>query len=74
MEGATFTVSSLGAMGGTGFTNNKPSDDIVGISRVKKNFSVENGEIGEKLSLPLTLSYDHRVLMVQMQENLCWQN
>lgn len=64
MEGATFTVSSLGAMGGTGFTPiiNPPEVGIVGISRVKKNFSVENGEISEKLSLPLTLSYDHRVI------------
>ena len=64
MRGSTFTISSLGGIGGTGFTPivNAPDVAILGVTRSKMQ-PVWNGEEFEpRLMLPLSLSYDHRVI------------
>src|SRR5260221_8463597 len=70
MQGGTFSISSLGGLGGTAFTPiiNAPEVAILGVSRssLKPIFSGK-GEKGEdifkaRLMLPLSLSYDHRVI------------
>jgi pyruvate dehydrogenase E2 component (dihydrolipoamide acetyltransferase) len=64
MRGSTFTISSLGGIGGTSFTPivNAPDVAILGVTRSKMR-PVWNGEEFEpKLILPLSLSYDHRVI------------
>jgi pyruvate dehydrogenase E2 component (dihydrolipoamide acetyltransferase) len=64
MSGATFTISSLGGIGGTGFTPivNAPEVAILGVVR-SKMAPVWNGkEFLPRLMLPLSLSYDHRVI------------
>ena len=64
LKGATFTISSLGKIGGTGFTPiiNPPEVGILAVSRSKKALVLENNEILEKTLMPLALSYDHRVI------------
>ena len=70
MQGCTFTISSLGGIGGTYFTPiiNAPEVAILGVSRsVLKPVHAGKGEKGEdlfkaRLMLPLALSYDHRVI------------
>lgn len=65
MEGSTFTVTNLGGLGGSHFTPiiNWPEVAILGISRATMTpfYDVE-GEIRPRLLLPLSLSYDHRVI------------
>ncbi len=64
MQGGCFTISSLGGIGGTKFTPivNSPEVAILGVSRAKMQ-PVWNGESFEpRLILPLSLSYDHRVV------------
>lgn len=64
MQGACFTISSLGHIGGDGFTPivNTPEVAILGVSRAKMQ-PVWNGEgFKPRLVLPLSLSYDHRVI------------
>jgi len=64
MQGATFTISSLGGIGGTGFTPivNSPQVAILGLSRSYMK-PVWNGESFQpRLTLPFSLSYDHRVI------------
>jgi pyruvate dehydrogenase E2 component (dihydrolipoamide acetyltransferase) len=64
MRGSTFTISSLGGIGGTGFTPivNAPDVAILGVTRSKMQ-PIWNGEEFEpRLMLPLSLSYDHRVI------------
>jgi len=64
MRGSTFTISSLGGIGGTGFTPivNAPEVAILGVTR-SQMLPVWNGEEFEpRLILPLSLSYDHRVI------------
>ena len=64
MQGACFTISSLGHIGGTGFTPivNAPEVAILGVSRATMQ-PVWNGEkFKPRLMLPLSLSYDHRVI------------
>ena len=64
MQGACFTISSLGHIGGTGFTPivNAPEVAILGVSRASIQ-PVWNGEsFDPRLMLPLSLSYDHRVI------------
>ena len=63
MEGGTFTVSSLGGFGGTGFTPiiNAPEVAILGVSKAKVKPVHINGQFLPRLILPLSLSYDHRV-------------
>ena len=64
LKGATFTISSLGAIGGIGFTPiiNPPQVGILGVSRSNKVLELENNKIVEKIMVPLVLSYDHRVI------------
>lgn len=64
MEGATFTISSLGGIGGTGFTPiiNPPEVGIMGVSKTKSQASFDGNEIIEKILLPFSVSYDHRVI------------
>ena len=64
MQGACFTISSLGHIGGTGFTPivNTPEVAILGVSRATMQ-PVWNGQsFDPRLMLPLSLSYDHRVI------------
>nr|MBP9216144.1 2-oxo acid dehydrogenase subunit E2 [Agitococcus sp.] len=64
MQGASFSISSLGGIGGTAFTPivNWPEVAILGVSRASQK-PVWNGKSFEpRLMLPLSLSYDHRVI------------
>jgi pyruvate dehydrogenase E2 component (dihydrolipoamide acetyltransferase) len=64
MQGASFTISSLGGIGGTAFTPivNAPEVAILGVVR-SKMAPVWNGtEFKPRLMLPISLSYDHRVI------------
>lgn len=64
VEGSSFTVSSLGSIGGLGFTPiiNPPDVAILGIARAQLRPVFEAGGIRPALMLPLSLSYDHRVI------------
>lgn len=64
MSGATFTVTNLGGIGGTGFTPivNWPEVAILGLSRSRTELKLHGGAVIERLMLPLSLSYDHRVI------------
>jgi pyruvate dehydrogenase E2 component (dihydrolipoamide acetyltransferase) len=64
MQGAVFTVSSLGGIGGTAFTPiiNAPEVAILGVARASMKPVYENGSFQPRLMLPLALSYDHRVI------------
>jgi pyruvate dehydrogenase E2 component (dihydrolipoamide acetyltransferase) len=64
MNGGTFTISNLGGIGGTGFSPivNWPQVAILGLSRSKLTPVVRNGQVVPRLLLPLSLSYDHRVI------------
>jgi pyruvate dehydrogenase E2 component (dihydrolipoamide acetyltransferase) len=64
MTGGTFTISNLGGIGGTGFTPivNWPQVAILGMSRGKQVPVWRDGRAEPRLMLPLSLSYDHRVI------------
>jgi pyruvate dehydrogenase E2 component (dihydrolipoamide acetyltransferase) len=64
MQGGSFTVSSLGGIGGTSFTPiiNAPEVAILGVSRSVHKPVFESGTFVPRLMLPLSLSYDHRVI------------
>ena len=64
MQGGSFTISSLGGIGGTFFTPiiNAPEVAILGVSRHKMQPVWQDGEFVPRLMLPLSLSYDHRVI------------
>ncbi len=66
MQGGSFTISSLGGIGGTLFTPiiNCPEVAILGVSRssMKPVYNAESKEFEARLILPLSLSYDHRVV------------
>ncbi|MCM2311587.1 MAG: 2-oxo acid dehydrogenase subunit E2, partial [Steroidobacteraceae bacterium] len=64
MQGGVFTISSLGGIGGTAFTPiiNAPEVAILGVSRAAQRPVFENGGFVPRLLLPLSLSYDHRVI------------
>ncbi|WP_437192194.1 2-oxo acid dehydrogenase subunit E2 [Planctomicrobium sp. SH527] len=64
MQGATCTVTNLGGIGGVGFTPivNYPEVCILGMSRGQTELQLVDGKIVERLMLPLSLSYDHRVI------------
>jgi pyruvate dehydrogenase E2 component (dihydrolipoamide acetyltransferase) len=64
MQGGVFTISSLGGIGGTAFTPiiNAPEVAILGVSRSRWQPVYEGGEFVPRLMLPLSLSYDHRVI------------
>jgi pyruvate dehydrogenase E2 component (dihydrolipoamide acetyltransferase) len=64
MSGGTFTITNLGGIGGTGFTPivNHPEVAILGLSRSRWQPVVRDGAVVPRLLLPLSLSYDHRVI------------
>ncbi len=63
-QGASFTITSLGGIGGTAFTPvvNAPEVAILGVSRTQRKPVWQDGEFVPRLMLPLSLSYDHRVI------------
>ena len=64
MQGACFTISSLGHIGGTGFTPivNAPEVAILGVSKASMQPVWDGKGFQPRLLLPLSLSYDHRVI------------
>jgi pyruvate dehydrogenase E2 component (dihydrolipoamide acetyltransferase) len=64
MEGGTFTITNLGGIGGVGFTPivNHPEVAILGISRSRTEPEWIGGKFEPRLILPLSLSYDHRLI------------
>ena len=64
MQGGSFTISNLGGIGGTYFSPivNAPEVAILGISRGKLEPVYQDGELTPRLMVPLSLSYDHRLI------------
>jgi pyruvate dehydrogenase E2 component (dihydrolipoamide acetyltransferase) len=64
MQGGTFSISSLGGIGGTAFSPiiNAPEVAILGVSRSAMRPVYKDGQFVARLMLPLSLSYDHRVI------------
>ena len=64
LKGATFTISSLSGIGGKFFTPiiNPPEVGIIGLSKTFKSLRMKDGQVIERDTLPLSLSYDHRVI------------
>ncbi|MDN5865370.1 MAG: 2-oxo acid dehydrogenase subunit E2 [Gammaproteobacteria bacterium] len=64
IEGACFTISSLGGIGGTSFTPivNAPEVAILGVSKTEMKPKWNGHDFEPRLMLPLSLSYDHRVI------------
>jgi len=64
MEGGTFTITNLGGIGGTGFSPivNFPEVAILGLSRSSMEPVWMNGKFEPRLVIPLSLSYDHRLI------------
>jgi pyruvate dehydrogenase E2 component (dihydrolipoamide acetyltransferase) len=64
MQGGTFTITNLGGIGGTYFSPivNAPDVAILGISRASVDPVFVNGQFEPRLMLPLSLSYDHRLI------------
>jgi pyruvate dehydrogenase E2 component (dihydrolipoamide acetyltransferase) len=64
MEGGTFTITNLGGIGGTSFTPivNHPEVAILGLSRSRMEPEWIGGKFEPRLILPLSLSYDHRLI------------
>jgi pyruvate dehydrogenase E2 component (dihydrolipoamide acetyltransferase) len=79
MSGGSFTISSLGGIGGTAFTPivNAPEVAILGVVRSKLSPVWNGSEFVPRLLLPLSLSYDHRVidgaLAARFTRHLCQQ-
>lgn len=64
LQGGTFTISSLGGIGGTSFTPivNAPEVAILGVCKAQLKPVYQSGQWVPRLMLPLSLSYDHRVI------------
>ncbi|MHB2150579.1 2-oxo acid dehydrogenase subunit E2 [Calditrichota bacterium LG25] len=64
MQGGNFSISNLGGIGGTGFTPvvNAPEVAILGVSRSEIQPVYKDGQFLPRLMLPLSLSYDHRLI------------
>jgi pyruvate dehydrogenase E2 component (dihydrolipoamide acetyltransferase) len=77
LQGASFTISSLGGIGGTGFTPivNAPEVAILGVVRAKMAPVWDGAQFAPRLMLPVALSYDHRVvdgaLAARFTRHLC---
>ncbi len=77
IQGATFTISSLGGIGGTAFTPivNAPEVGILGVSRSVRRPVYVGAGLAPRLMLPVSLSYDHRVIdgayAVRFTTHLC---
>jgi pyruvate dehydrogenase E2 component (dihydrolipoamide acetyltransferase) len=63
LRGGTFTITNLGALGGTGTIPiiNYPEVAILGVARAREEAVVRDGQIVARLMLPLSLTFDHRV-------------
>jgi pyruvate dehydrogenase E2 component (dihydrolipoamide acetyltransferase) len=78
LQGATFTISSLGGIGGTGFTPlvNPPEVAILGVVRARMAPVWDGSQFMPRLMLPVALSYDHRVvdgaLAARFTRHLCY--
>jgi pyruvate dehydrogenase E2 component (dihydrolipoamide acetyltransferase) len=64
MQGANFTVTNLGGIGGVAFTPivSRPEVAILGVSRSREEVALRDGQVVRRVMLPLSLSYDHRVI------------
>lgn len=64
LKGSTFTISSLGNFGGKFFTPiiNPPEVAILGISKSYESIKLENEKLEKIINLPISLSYDHRII------------
>ena len=64
LQGSTFTITNLGGIGGTYFTPviNFPNVAILGLSRSTIEPVYTDGEFKPRLMMPLSLSYDHRII------------
>lgn len=64
MEGGCITITSLGGIGGTGFTPiiNQPEVAILGVTRSRVQAVWDGSEFQPRMMMPLSLSYDHRVI------------
>jgi pyruvate dehydrogenase E2 component (dihydrolipoamide acetyltransferase) len=77
LQGGTFTISSLGGIGGTGFTPivNAPEVAILGVVRSRMTPVWNGSEFTPRMMLPVSLSYDHRVvdgaLAARFARHLC---
>jgi pyruvate dehydrogenase E2 component (dihydrolipoamide acetyltransferase) len=73
MQGATFTISSLGGIGGTSFTPivNAPEVAILGVTRSKMAPVWNGSEFEPRNMLPLSLSYDHRAIDGALAARFC---
>lgn len=73
LQGGTFTISSLGGIGGTGFTPiiNAPEVAIIGICKAKTQPCYIDGQFEPRLMLPLSLSFDHRVIDGALAARFC---
>jgi pyruvate dehydrogenase E2 component (dihydrolipoamide acetyltransferase) len=73
MQGASFTISSLGGIGGTAFTPiiNAPEVAILGLSKSDIKPVWDGTQFKPRLMLPLSLSYDHRVIDGAMGARFC---
>jgi pyruvate dehydrogenase E2 component (dihydrolipoamide acetyltransferase) len=63
LRGGTFTITNIGALGGTGAIPiiNYPEVAILGVARARQEAVVRDGQIVPRLLLPLSLTFDHRV-------------
>jgi pyruvate dehydrogenase E2 component (dihydrolipoamide acetyltransferase) len=63
LRGGTFTITNIGALGGTGAIPiiNYPEVAILGVARGREEAVIHDGQIRPRLMLPLTLTFDHRV-------------
>ena len=64
IRGASFTITSLGGIGGTAFTPivNAPEVAILGVSRMERQPVWQGEDFQARLMLPISFSYDHRVI------------
>jgi len=64
LQNGTFTITNLGGIGGTGFTPivKPPEVAILGVSRTRLQPVVRGGKVVSRLMMPLSVSYDHRVI------------
>ena len=63
LRGGTFTITNIGALGGTGAIPiiNYPEVAILGVARGRQEPAVRDGQIVPRLHLPISLTFDHRV-------------
>jgi pyruvate dehydrogenase E2 component (dihydrolipoamide acetyltransferase) len=64
MQGASFTVTNVGGIGGVAFTPivSRPEVAILGVARTREELALRAGQVTQRIVLPLSLSYDHRVI------------